>query len=191
MAQQLLSGQYVRPSRGRRPPGGAAPRAEETFGPSDCFVGRYFAGRSLERLVQQRQDCRIAFDWGSGPPTGIEGLSVDDFSVRWEGTLRAPATDEYVFYLASDDGSRLFLDGKKLLDEWTEHGFAFIESPPIKLTQGTDYPITVEFFEAKELAMVRLEWSSSTLPRQPLSGRYVSAPAGTDASPSRGQPPSR
>jgi hypothetical protein len=178
MEKQPLSGQYVRPHRARRPPGGDATAGEATYGPSDCFVGRYFVGRDLKRLVHERRDCRIAFDWGSGPPTGVEGMPEDDFSVRWEGILRVPATDEYVFYLGSDDGSRLSLGGEELLGDWTEHGFGFLQSAPTELTQGIPYPIAVEFFDAKELAIVRLEWSSPTLPRQPLSGRYVSVPPG-------------
>ena len=191
MGKQILSGQYVRPHRGRQPAGGDATAGQEAFGPSDCFIGRYFIGRDFKRLVRERRDCRIAFDWGSGPPTGVEGMPEDDFSVRWEGILRVPATDEYVFYLGSDDGSRLYLDGKELLGDWTEHGFGFLQSAPTQLTQGVDYPIAVEFFDAKELAIVRLEWKSSTLPREPLSGRYVSAPPGKEGAPSRGTPTSR
>lgn len=193
MPQQPLSGQYVVPRRGQHAAGSVATADAVAFGPNDCFLGRYFRGRGLEQLVRERRDCRIAFDWGMGPPTEIDGLPEDEFSVRWEGTLRVPATDEYVFYLASDDGSRLLLDGEKIVGEYNEHGFDFLESEPIKLTQGTDYPIVVEFFEAKELATIRLEWASPTLAREPLSGRYVSAPTGkasADETPSRRRPKS-
>lgn len=114
---------------------------------------------------------------------------MDDFSVRWEGTLHAPSTDDhYVFYLGSDDGSRLLLNGDVLVDHWSEHGFGYRQSPPTRLIAGIPYPIMVEFFEAEEAASLRLEWSSSTLKRQLLTGDHVSLPKGPEDGDHRQRP---
>jgi len=184
LKRQPVAGAHVRPNRGSPPrsqDGGASPTGRNEFGPSQCFLGRYFLGRDWQQQVHQRRDCRLAFDWGVGAVAGIDDLPVDDFSVRWEGTLLVPTTDDhYVFYLGSDDGSRLLLDGAVLVDHWTEHGFGYLQSPPTKLIAGVPYPIVVEFFETRELATLRLEWSSSTLARQVLTGHHVTAPKGTE-----------
>src|SRR5438270_5665624 len=37
---------------------------------------------------------------------------VDNFYVRWTGVLKVPKNGSYKFYLNSDDGSRLLIDGK-------------------------------------------------------------------------------
>ena len=39
---------------------------------------------------------------------------LDHFYIRWTGKLRAPKAGKYSFFLESDDGSRLYLDGKDL-----------------------------------------------------------------------------
>jgi hypothetical protein len=44
-------------------------------------------------------------------------LPVDDFSVRWTRNLNFSA-GSYRFYAHVDDGVRLSIDGKPLIDEW-------------------------------------------------------------------------
>ena len=39
-------------------------------------------------------------------------------SIRWTGNLVAPETGRHTFAFTSDDGCRLYLDGKKLIDSW-------------------------------------------------------------------------
>src|SRR5262245_34772825 len=46
---------------------------------------------------------------------------VDDFYVRWTGVLRVPKDGRYTFYLESDDGSRLFLDGQQVVNNDGQH----------------------------------------------------------------------
>ncbi len=45
----------------------------------------------------------------------------DSFYVRWSDILRIPAEGTYTFYLVSDDGSRLFIDCKKVVDNGGPH----------------------------------------------------------------------
>ena len=43
---------------------------------------------------------------------------VDNFYVNWTGVIRIPKDGNYTFYLESDDGSRLWLGGQLLIDQW-------------------------------------------------------------------------
>jgi len=142
-----------------------------------CFTGQYFTGVEFDRLVHTRRDCQIDFDWGDGSVDGLVGIEVDHFSVRWEGTLQVPETEIYVFYLASDDGSRLYLEGGQIVGEWTDHGLGETASKPVELDQGVGYPIRVEYFEKTELAQVRLMWSSNTMSKRLLSGHHITPKA--------------
>lgn len=144
--------------------------------PTRCFRASYFRGKAFETLVHARRDCTIDFDWGTSSVEGIEELPPDGFSVRWEGILRVPETAPYRFYLGSDDGSRLYLEGELVMGEWFPHGLGEIASEPMELEQGVDYPIRVEFFEEADLAQIELHWSSPSLDKQPLSGQYVFVP---------------
>jgi len=45
-------------------------------------------------------------------------LELTDYSIRWTGKLLPPLTQKYYLSITSDDGSRLYLNGKKVVDNW-------------------------------------------------------------------------
>ena len=109
------------------------------------------------RPVVRRIDPEIRFgptvlgaeDFGG---TGLE----DRFYVRWTGSLRVPAGGRYVIYLASDDGSRLYLDGRLLIDNGGVHPF-LEAAATLELEEGL-YPIKVEYFDNDGIAACALSW---------------------------------
>lgn len=174
--KQVLPGRFIvqgSPTARPVPGADAGASAELLADPSKCFTASYFRGTDFESLAGTRRDCRIAFDWKLGGPAGVPDLPVDGFSVRWEGTLQVPETAEYVFYLGSDDGSRLFIDGENILGDWGDHSFKFVKSDSQRLEEGIGYPIRVEFYERADLASIRLEWSSPQMQRTVLSGQHI------------------
>lgn len=85
--------------------------------------GEYFNGSDLRRRpVSSRIDRRIDFDWNAASP--IEGVSGKGFSVRWTGSITAPApgTISFGFSMAHcstcDDAEsvKVWLDGKLVED---------------------------------------------------------------------------
>jgi hypothetical protein len=51
-----------------------------------------------------------------------EFAEVDHYIMRWRGEFRADETGFHGFQLASDDGSRLYVDGKLIVDNDGDHG---------------------------------------------------------------------
>jgi hypothetical protein len=96
------------------PPLGAGAQARKA---GDGLVGAYYDGHNFERKVLTRRDPAINFDWNQQSPAA--GLAAEDFSVRWTGWLVPPTTGHYVLHLSVDDGIRLWLNGRELLNEWT------------------------------------------------------------------------
>jgi hypothetical protein len=80
----------------------------------------YYRGMDLRNLVLSRIDPQINFNWGD-PGSPDASVPVDQFSARWTGEVEAAFTETYTFYTNSDDGIRLWVDGKQLVDNWTEH----------------------------------------------------------------------
>jgi hypothetical protein len=70
----------------------------------------------------------------------------DHFVVHATGFLRIPETGDYVFHLASDDGSKLWIDGKVVVDHDGLHSASESKAEKIRLEAG-DHPIRVEYFE--------------------------------------------
>jgi hypothetical protein len=135
------------------------------------LIGEYYdLGADVEdfpdvkdlKPAETRVDLTINFPSTEGDfaDTGL----VDRFFVRWSGLLRVPAEGSYTFYLASDDGSRLFIDGKKVVDNGGLHGMEE-QSGEAKLTAG-DHEIKIEFFENGGGAGCQLFWEGGGQDRQ-------------------------
>jgi len=73
--------------------------------------------------------------------------------------VEAPVTGDYIFGTQADDGVRLWVNGKKLIDDWKDHPPVLMRGVAIKLTAGQRYSIKLEYFEGIGDASVKLLWS--------------------------------
>lgn len=138
------------------PPGPPTPRMPG-------LSGAYFPTATLTGTPVTRVDTQIDMYWGTGGPP-LAGIGVDNFSVRWTGFVTATSSATYTFFTQSDDGVRLWVGGTQLVNQWvgqaeTEH------SGTIALVAGEATAITLEYFEGGGDAVVRLLWSTPTLPK--------------------------
>ena len=74
----------------------------------------------MTNQVLERLDATINFSWGTGSPAS--NIGSDTYSVRWEGNIEVPRSGGYTFYTNSDDGIRLWVNDKLMVDNWTDHG---------------------------------------------------------------------
>ncbi|MCD0277582.1 glycoside hydrolase family 3 C-terminal domain-containing protein [Xanthomonas melonis] len=159
---------------GREDPNAAAPIDAVYLRPAadarqNGLTGEYFRGRTLSgQPVLTRIDPRIAFRWDRNAPTDDavgrgelqpeRALDKDDFSVRWQGQLLPPVSGSYELQIAADDGVRLYLDGKLLIDHWSDAPRMRGGTASVALQGGKAYDLRVEYYEATRDAGVRLAW---------------------------------
>ncbi len=118
-------------------------------------TGEYFDNMKLSGTpVVTRIDSMVDFTFGTKSPA--DGLPEDQFSVRWRGKIIPPDTI-YHIGTSADDGARLYLNGKLLINDWIEHGEKPI-SANVKLIPGKEYEIVFEYFENGMGACARLTW---------------------------------
>jgi hypothetical protein len=110
------------------------------------FLGEYFQGRDLQGAPQLRHDPDINFDWPNGP---MEGFGPNNYCARWTSNFTAPKTGDYEFEASSDDGCRVWLDDKQILDGWSIHGTTKYVSSPIHLKAGQEHKFKMEYFQAE------------------------------------------
>ncbi len=135
----------------------------------------YFAHRNLEGTpALVRTIPQVQADWNTNAPA--PGMPRTNFSVRWTGTLTAPLTGRYALEFTADDGCRLFLDGKPLINHWAE-GAGATQTADVDLEAGHIYTLRAEYFQAAGDAYARLNW---TLPGRPRFVDAVSAAAQSD-----------
>lgn len=125
--------------------------------------GEYFDNLDFTGTRAARVDPAVNFNWGSGSP--ISGIGADTFSARWTGQVMARYSETYTFYTTSDDGVRLWVNGQKLVDNWTNHG-PTENSGTIALAAGQKYSIVLEYYENTGGAQIQLAWSSASQVKQ-------------------------
>ena len=88
-------------------------------------------------------------------------VSTDHFTVRWMGQLQPEWGQTYTFYSRSDDGFRLWVAGKLVIDSWIDQGPAVEHSGVIALGPGLQ-DIIVEYYENGGGAQLDLSWESAS-----------------------------
>jgi len=125
---------------------------------SGQWRGEYYNNRDLigaPALV--RGDAQVDFDWGTGSPA-VGVIGADNFSVRWTNTVNFPS-GVYRFRVTVDDGVRVFVNDRLVIDAWRVQGAATFDSGDIALSGNA--PLRVEYFEEIGAARVVLTWFST------------------------------
>jgi len=127
------------------------------------LVGEYFdLGEPMDDFpsLQKRKptlrriDRQVKFE--KTPDSFAGGISKDFFAARWTGIIRLPRDGKYTFILASDDGSRLLVDGKLVVDHGGLH--AMVEAAGGAELKAGDHEIRIEFFENRYDAACVVSW---------------------------------
>ena len=106
-----------------------------------------------------RIDPTIDFDWGNqGSPA--PGISGSTWTASWQGQIQAANyTGQYTFYLTSDDGARLWINGQPVIDSWVYQDGSQVHTATITLQANQWYSIRVDYFQGGWGEKVKLQWS--------------------------------
>ncbi|MBV2354103.1 glycoside hydrolase family 2 [Streptomyces sp. J2-1] len=83
----------------------------------------------------------------------------DDVSVRWTGRVVPEKTGATTFSMIGDNGFRLWVDGRLVIDHWVDDWDQEQTAAPVELTAGTAYDIKVEYFEHYGGSNLHLRWT--------------------------------
>src|SRR5439155_5112809 len=104
----------------------------------------------------------VFYDWGVGSPDPSIGL--DTFSVRWTGQMQPEHTEPYNFFVYSNDGAKLWVNGQLIIDRWTNTTAS--ATGTVSLVGGVRYDIKLEYFENTSYASNSLFWWSPSQTKQ-------------------------
>lgn len=90
----------------------------------------------------------------------------DNFYARWTGVLRVEKAGKTSFWTESDDGSRLIIDGKVVVDNGGVHPMTE-KGGATELAAG-DHDVKIEFYQGGGEAGVRVFWQPPGGGRQPM-----------------------
>ena len=108
-------------------------------------------------------------DWNKIEPSGTDHVpsgkfdlsctkEKDSFGIVFRGNIEAPKSGDYVFTVSSDDGSRLLIDRKIVIDHDGIHGDS-PKSGKIKLDKGSHH-IEVQYFEGSGEESLYVGWKT-------------------------------
>lgn len=120
--------------------------------------GNYFSNSDLKgNPAFEKQDEQLNFKWTLYSPDP-EKLQPDNYSVRWTGKLEAPNSGKYQLGLRGNDGFRLYLNGKLLIDNWEKLTYS-TKTFDVDFLKGQKTDIVIEFHENRGEANIELIWN--------------------------------
>ncbi|MFM7292493.1 MAG: PA14 domain-containing protein [Planctomycetia bacterium] len=136
----------------------------------------YYANGKLEGAAAlARDDARIWFDDTHAWPQAPE-------SVRWTGFVEPPLSGDFTFsFYTTDSAARLWIGGRKVLDQWNTPGKYWAE--PVALEAGRRYPVKIEWRRSGGKPAFHLNWEALDLPVEhvPTTALYPELPDGQEA----------
>ena len=178
---KLRSGLYaaVRPLMFELPPGleaepaGSGPLQTglrvEVFAPSPGNV----AVENMAKLEPRATG--VVTHIGLDVPQRVPG---DNYALKFSGMLLVPKAGTYTFFLASDDGSRLYVDDRLVIDNDRRQGMTE-KSGGAELSAGA-HPFVVSYFNAAGGEGLEVSWSGPDLPRQKIAPDRLAVSGGMD-----------
>ncbi|MDE3174035.1 MAG: glycoside hydrolase family 3 C-terminal domain-containing protein [Gemmatimonadota bacterium] len=109
----------------------------------------------VPRIV--RTDPQVDFGWTLNSPG--RGIPFDWYSVRWTGRITVPASGVAHLGVEGNDGYRLYLDGKLLIDDWIKRSFG-TRVADVRLAPGSAHDLRLEYYESTGNARVKLVWDA-------------------------------
>jgi beta-glucosidase len=126
-------------------PGGVAPGLQ----------AEYFDNNRLANPPRlTRIDPQVDFRWTLSSPG--RGIPLDYYSARWTGRLIVPAGGVRRIGIEGNDGYRLWIDGRLLIDKWRKASYrtTLVDAD----LAGGPHDIRIEYFESTGNARLRLVW---------------------------------
>ena len=99
----------------------------------------------------------------------------DSFGVVYRGTLRVARAGRYTFFTTSDDGSRLFIGTRCVVNNDGAHGMRESRGR-IRLETG-DHPITVTYYDQGGGDGLRVAWRGPGIDKQRIPDRLLATTA--------------
>nr|WSX75042.1 glycoside hydrolase family 3 C-terminal domain-containing protein [Streptomyces sp. NBC_00899] len=106
--------------------------------------------------VVTRNESAVDNVWGGASPA--PGVNAANWSAKWTGTLHPPATGTYQLSLTSDDGSRVYVNGQQIVNNWFNQG-STTRTGSVSLTAGQPVSIEVDYYNAAGASNATLGWS--------------------------------
>src|SRR6185503_12383106 len=139
-----------------------AERLYDAKGKRGGLTGSYYSGAKFDKLVGQRVDRTIHILLAGSAkrpnqliyPTLPEGPA----SIRWEGTLEPEVTGDHTFQIYYNNGVKLWIDDRLVIDHWRQNWLAWKDVARVRLQAKRRHKIKLEWTKDQNQETVQLLW---------------------------------
>ncbi len=131
---------------------------------ADGLLGKYYHDTALNDFALSRVDPTVDFDWTSAPPDAT--LTGSSYSVRWTGYVQPLHSETYLFHTQSNDGVRLWVNDKLLIDSWDRRQRSTDNWGHLALVAGQRVTLRLQYTHTSGAAQIHLLWSSPSQPEE-------------------------
>ena len=130
----------------------------------DYFTGSFTSVDALDVSHPDKSGVINGFNLKKAP-------GVNQYGYAFRGYLKIPKDGYYVFYVESNDGGKLYIDGKEVVDNDGAHG-AKEESGSIALRKGF-HPVQVKYFQMGGGQALKVSWKGPDFSKRVISDKDV------------------
>lgn len=105
----------------------------------------------------ERTDEAVDFRWTLFAPD--TSLYYDFFSAEWNGFIESPVSGNILLGIEGNDGYKLYVDEKLLIDTWDKASYDTLMKP-VAMLKGRAYKIKLVYHESSGSARVKLIWDA-------------------------------
>ncbi|WP_262892590.1 PA14 domain-containing protein [Hymenobacter qilianensis] len=119
------------------------------------FKAEYFKGTELQgQPIVTTQEAGLDRYLANVKIEVVPGLPAENFSARYTTTFTPEKSEELAFQITGDDGYRLFIDNKLVLDNWKSRGVSTTQHKQ-KVVAGQKMEIRLEYFQADRRTILK------------------------------------
>ncbi|MGW1751649.1 hypothetical protein ACWCRD_39795 [Streptomyces sp. NPDC002092] len=146
----------------------AAPAAEAATTCGDTTFKRTFYTNTSFSGTPKKTDCDTTIDqsWSGAP---FSGMPTNRFGVRWSLTRDFGSGGCFTYRLSGTDGLRLYVDGVRKVNKWTDTGDSGNSVPGTFCIGSGSHTVRVDHVNWTGLSRVRFTWPASSDSKPPLA----------------------
>jgi hypothetical protein len=107
-----------------------------------------FAGKPILILDRKFEPQEKVFD--SGQHRGV--------AMQMDGMIKFPTSGQYAIMALSNDGIRVYIGGKRVINDPDWHGDQFSRKNRLEISESGWYPFKVKYFQRRGTAALKLSW---------------------------------
>lgn len=153
--------------------------------PGTGLLGRYFGNPDLTGTPVYEAVEVPRFEDTEGPHPGVPRL----FSARWTGRLVVRTAGQHRFKVRADDGFRLYLDGRLVMDFWSDQNETERLTGFYTYAIGQEVTVWLEYFNGSRRGTIEFSWQEPGEQFAQVPAAVLYSTDGTEALPPALAPP--